>query len=446
MKTIKAIFIFVIIFSNTLLVGQVKKILFLGNSYTAVNSLPDKISDLALSLGDSVYFDSNTPGGFRLMNHATNTTTLAKISDRDWDFVVIQAQSQEPSLHPAELATEVLPFAVILNDSIKSNFACTETVFYLTWGRKYGDQQNCEAWPPVCTFLGMQERLVAGYMTMAEQNGSTIAPVGLVWKQAMDNDSDSLINLYSTDNSHPSLAGTYLTACVMYATMFQKSPLGSRYFAGLLESEAVFLQQMAEDVVLSETYNFTFFDPYTNINYNLGWESWFDYGNIAFAGFSYSAIENTYSFFDNALNAETFLWDFGDNETSYLQNPTHSYTESGNFIVSQSIENACYNDFAFDTLNIVISSSEDINRQLIVALYPNPGNGIYQLTINSSEKHDHLFYQIVDVNGKLVDESRVCGGENISTFQLDLSALRPGHYILKIFLDEKVIHKTLIIQ
>jgi len=446
MKTIKAIFIFVIILSNTLLVGQVKKILFLGNSYTAVNSLPEKVSSLALSLGDSVYFDSNTPGGFRLMNHATNTTTLAKISDRNWDFVVIQAQSQEPSSRPAELATEVLPYAAILNDSIKSNFACTETVFYMTWGRKYGDQQNCETWPPVCTFLGMQQRLMAGYMAMAEQNGSTIAPVGLAWKQTMDNDPDSLINLYSTDNSHPSLAGTYLTACVMYATIFQKSPLGSQFFAGLPENEALFLQQMAGDVVLSETYNFTFFDPYTNINYDLGWENWFDYGNIAKAGFSYSAIENTYSFFDNALNAETFFWDFGDGETSYLQNPTHAYTESGNFIVSQSIENDCFIDNAFDTVNVVISSSEDISRQPIVALYPNPGNGIYQIAISSSEKHHHLFYQIVDVNGKLVDESRVCGGGKSLTWALDLSAMKPGHYILIIYLNEKVINKPLIIQ
>ena len=158
--------------------------------------------------------------------------TLAKISEEDWDFVVIQAQSQEPSWPPSQVVTEVLPYAGILNDSIKSNNACSETVFYMTWGRKYGDTQNCDTWPPVCTFLGMQERLMAGYMAMAELNNSTVAPVGFSWKHSMDNDPDSLINLYSSDNSHPSVSGTYLTACVMYATMFQKSPVGSGYRQG----------------------------------------------------------------------------------------------------------------------------------------------------------------------------------------------------------------------
>ena len=126
--------------------GQTYKFYLLGNSYTAANDLPEKVSKIASSLGDSVFYDSNTPGGYRLLNHATNATTLAKISQEDWDYVVIQAQSQEPSWPPSQVANEVLPYAAILNDSIKSNNLCTEVVFYMTWGRKYGDQQNCPNW------------------------------------------------------------------------------------------------------------------------------------------------------------------------------------------------------------------------------------------------------------------------------------------------------------
>ncbi len=94
--------------------------------------------------------------------------------------------------------------------------------------------------------------------------------------------------------------------------MFQKSPVGANYTAGLLENEALFLQQIAEDVVLSEDYNFTFYDTYTNINYDLNWQSWFDYGNIAFADFSTTSFGATYSFNDLSLNPENWLWDFGD--------------------------------------------------------------------------------------------------------------------------------------
>jgi hypothetical protein len=52
------------------------KVLFLGNSYTGVNNLPQMIANVALSVGDRLIFDSNTPGGYTLQGHSTNTTSL----------------------------------------------------------------------------------------------------------------------------------------------------------------------------------------------------------------------------------------------------------------------------------------------------------------------------------------------------------------------------------
>ncbi len=443
----KCIFILVfIIATNINVFSQTKKILFLGNSYTAANNLPQKVSMLASSLGDSVYFDSNTPGGYRLVNHATNPTTLSLIGKGEWNYVVIQAQSQEPSWPPGQVASQVLPYAVILNDSIKSANPCTETVFFMTWGRKYGDQQNCASWPPVCTFLGMQERLMAGYMTMAEQNASTVAPVGLSWKHAMDNDPDSLINLYSGDFSHPSLSGTYLTACVMYAAMFQKSPVGAEFFTGLTENDALFLQQIAEEVVLGEDYNFTFFDEYTGINYDLGWQSWFDFGNIAFADFSFSGIDATISFYDNSLNAETYLWDFGDGFTSSLQNPSHTYTTSDIFIVKQLITNPCFTDVAFDTINVDLSSINEITYKDIVSISPNPGNGVFEITINVNGKPKLINYEIYDSHSSFITKGMVSYNDSLYNKQIDLSSYTKGLYYLRIYIDNEIINKVIIIQ
>ncbi len=432
--------------ANVLVFSQEKNILFLGNSYTASHNLPEKVSKLASSMGDSVFYDSNTPGGYRLLNHASNATTLAKISQEDWDFVVLQAQSQEPSWPPSQVASEVLPYATILNDSIKSNNPCSETVFFMTWGRKYGDQQNCAGWPPVCTFLGMQERLMAGYMTMAEENGSTVAPVGLAWKHAMDNDPDSLINLYSGDNSHPSLSGTYLTACVMYATMFQKSPVGSIFTAGLPESQATFLQQMAEEVVLNEDYNFTFFDTYTNINYELDWQSWFDLGNVAIAGFNVIGLGATFSFSDVSLNADSWIWDFGDGSTSTLSNPSHIYTESGTYPVSQSVSNDCFDDVAYDTIQVMISLAEEILEQSGVFISPNPGKGIFELYTNCQVMHNSAPYLVMDVNGKAVAEGSLLTSNGTIINHIDLSNLENGIYYLRLDLGGKAVVKILIIH
>jgi len=50
------------------------------------------------------------------------------------------------------------------------------------------------------------------------------------------------LNLYAADKRHPSLASTYLAACTVYAALFNKSPVGSRYTAGLEPTTARFLQ------------------------------------------------------------------------------------------------------------------------------------------------------------------------------------------------------------
>ena len=57
------------------------------------------------------------------------------------------------------------------------------------------------------------------------------------------------LELYVTDKRHPSLAGTYLAACTVYASLFGKSPVGNAYTAGLPADVAAHLQQVAWETV-----------------------------------------------------------------------------------------------------------------------------------------------------------------------------------------------------
>ena len=166
--------------------AQVTEILFIGNSYTYVNDLPLLLKNVALSFGDTIVSDQNTPGGYQLIQHSTNTTTLSKIASRNWDFVVIQEQSQKPSFSPSQVANDVYPYAQILNDSIKSNYSCSESIFYMTWGRKNGDAGNCASNPSICTYAGMQQRLRDSYMQMSSDNNATTSPVGVAWATVRD--------------------------------------------------------------------------------------------------------------------------------------------------------------------------------------------------------------------------------------------------------------------
>jgi hypothetical protein len=109
------------------------------------------------------------------MNHAeANSSTMQKIRQQDWDFVILQAQSNEPSFPPYQAANEVYPYAQALVDSISANDSCTEPVFYMTWGRKYGDTSvNGQQYPIISTYLGMQQRLRESYLEMGMNHDAT---------------------------------------------------------------------------------------------------------------------------------------------------------------------------------------------------------------------------------------------------------------------------------
>ena len=213
-----------------------KKVLFIGNSYTDVNNLPAMVSNAAASTGDVLIYDSNLPGGSRFINHASNPTTLNKINSNTWDYVVLQAQSQETSLNESQMVTEVYPYATSLSNAIRANNECSQPLFYMTWGKENGDAGNCPYLPWVCTYAGMDDKIRETYITMAQQNNAELAPVGAVWRYLRTNHPS--IGLYSSDSSHPSLAGSYAAACAFYAVIYKKDPTSITWNSTLTEAQA----------------------------------------------------------------------------------------------------------------------------------------------------------------------------------------------------------------
>ena len=230
--------------------AQAKKkinVLFLGNSYTFYNNLPQLIKDIANANGDTLIYDSNCIGGYTFANHFNDVTSCSKIKAQAWNYVVLQAQSQEPSFSPAQVAVQTLPYAIKLDSLVKRANQCAQSVFFETWGRKYGDASNCAAYPPICTYTGMQDRLRASYKLFADTTHTLMSPVGEAWRKSIANKPN--LELYSTDESHPIIEGSYLAACVFYELLFRKSIVGNTYTAGLTATNVAFLQQVAHSVV-----------------------------------------------------------------------------------------------------------------------------------------------------------------------------------------------------
>ena len=247
-------------FITTKVNSQNINVLFLGNSYTSVNDLPGTIANLLTDSHKSMTYASNTPGGHCYFEHVENPTSLNLIRQGKWDYVVLQEQSQMPSIDYYRYAS-MYPAATRLRDSIALYNPNAQIVFYMTWGRRDGGQQ-CEDYGQglYCSadfvdFDHMQDTMTHAYCEIAEQLRSVVAPAGESWRTARHL---SELNLFSNDGSHPSMLGTYLTACTFYATFWGENPMGLPHPETIANEDAMVLQKAAYLTVFESSMNWNF--------------------------------------------------------------------------------------------------------------------------------------------------------------------------------------------
>lgn len=321
----KKILFFTIITSLLITIGlqanaQLKrKALFLGNSYTDVNNLPQLVHDVALSAGDTLIFDKNAPGGYRLSNHYNDVTSKAKIMAGGWEYVVLQGQSQEPITGN----NEFLSSGIDLYQLIKQYNPCAITLPYMTWGRKNGNADLCPFFPEACTYQAMDSALKSKYLYLSNFINGEISPVSVVWNYLRKNHPN--IELYWADESHPTEAGSYAAACCFYASIFKKDPTLITDNFGLSTTDANIIKNAAKTQVYDKLSTWDFKKlPKSNFNYFLGMGE----KEIFFTP-TKSEIKQSY------------FWDFGDGANSTLPFPSHTYASNGTYTVSLTTSN-CY--------------------------------------------------------------------------------------------------------
>jgi hypothetical protein len=202
-------------------------VLFIGNSFTARNDLPGLITQLATARGKTMRFNLKSAGGASLRTHWNAGDALKAIKDGRYDSVVLQEQSTLPIKNAKRMHENVQLF----HEAIKA--AGAKTILYMTWARLHAPES--------------QQAITDAYERIGRDLGATVVPVGLAWQRFLSKYDEPA--LHDKDQSHPTLAGTYLAACVFLAVLFEECPVGiSASVAGLTEKDSRALQQTAWQV------------------------------------------------------------------------------------------------------------------------------------------------------------------------------------------------------
>ena len=93
----------------------------------------------------------------------------------------------------------------------------------------------------------MTAQLAEAYTSAGNANHAMVIPAGLAFARSVEKRPD--LNLYAADKRHPSLLGTYLATATVFGALYNKSPVGNSYTAGIEASIAGFLQTVAWETV-----------------------------------------------------------------------------------------------------------------------------------------------------------------------------------------------------
>jgi len=187
--------------------------------------------------GFELIVDQCTGEGAGLEWHWKNPPSRDAITAKRWDYVVLQDRSGGPLEAPDSFARH----AGLLDAEIRRQDA--GTIFYMTWANRNRPET--------------QAVLADVYALTAHKLGALLAPVGLAWEAVHRIDPD--FDLHHRDGRHANPIGSYLTACVFYAALFNTSPAGlpgtfcfkGKKRVGLDKDQALLLQKTAWETVSS---------------------------------------------------------------------------------------------------------------------------------------------------------------------------------------------------
>ena len=238
-------------FATSAFAGDPQRVLFIGNSYTGVNKLPDVFLEVVKNSGrQGPVVKSSTPGGRTLKQQLGIAGSMNLIDEGNWDVVVLQGQSQEPAIAETDEATrkEFLESAAELCKRVRAKSPQARIFFYETWAR-HADYwaENKKAPAMGKGPKEMQARLRKWYGVAAKESDATLVPCGEAWE--LNYAGVRPVRLHQKDNSHPEFVGTYLNALIFFGKIYGVKTPAAKVAGKVDEAQARLMQGYAAKVL-----------------------------------------------------------------------------------------------------------------------------------------------------------------------------------------------------
>lgn len=175
-----------------------QRVLFIGNSFTARNDVPALVANLATATGHTLQHALISAGGASLRRHWNKGEAQKRIAATRYDAVVLQEQSTLPVRNVRRMHENIRLFHEVISA------AGARTILFLTWARANQPET--------------QDAITHAYTSIAAELDAEVAPVGVAWELCLRAPNPPA--LYDRDMSHPTLAGSYLAACVLFSSLY----------------------------------------------------------------------------------------------------------------------------------------------------------------------------------------------------------------------------------
>lgn len=376
------------------------RVLFIGNSFTYQNMVPDIVKGLATAGNIRMEYAMHAPGGATIGDtaqgtyaHMENPAVFALIKQGKWNYVVVQDNQGRfiydyGVFHPA---CRTIEGHKKIMDSVLFYNPCAQMVWFAGWAWKNGN-------PPYGnTGTEIINRIDANYQFMNDSLDQIISPIGAAWKKAAV---AQTADLWDTDQAHASPNGSYVTGAVLFCTIFRRNPQSFNFNNGLPAARAADYRRIAYETVMDsfQRDNLAAFTlPLTHANGTLTAGT----GYVNYAFYSNGAI---------ALN--------GASNTGYFPN-------GGCYQAVGTAGNGCKRvskELCFAPVSIPQVAIGDIG-----SVYPNPAASVVTIAL-AKPLTEPVQLSISDLQGRIVLGQMLQQQEQ----KIDISMVPAGTYLLRL--------------